>query len=72
MSDMGEDFRAMRENRKELRAKYGIECPTCKVERPKACPTILLPQQRCRVCGYKDPRPRLTPEQSGWYPAEKL
>jgi hypothetical protein len=25
---------------------------------PKACPTILLPQQRCRIHGYRDPRPR--------------
>lgn len=22
-------------------------------------PPILLPQQRCKVCGYRDPRPRI-------------
>lgn len=24
----------------------------------EAAPSILLPQQRCKVCGYRDPRPR--------------
>ena len=59
MGDMGDDFRAMREAKKERRRKYGIECPVCKVKLPKAFPTILLPQQRCRMCGYRDPRPRV-------------
>ena len=57
--DMGELFNAMREQRRELRAKHGVDCPTCTVNLPKACPTILLPQQRCKVCGYRDPRQRL-------------
>ena len=57
---MIEDFRALDYLRKETRAKFGVHCPQCKVKRPKAHPTILLPQQRCRVDGYRDPRPELT------------
>lgn len=59
MGDMGDVFRDMRDHRRELRSKYGVECPQCKIVRPKANPSILLPQQRCRVDGYRDPRPRL-------------
>lgn len=60
MGDMGDDFRAMRDHKKRVREKFGIECPECKVKRPRACATILLPRQRCKVDGYRDPRPRLT------------
>lgn len=63
MGDMADDFRALRDHKKALRAKYGIECPECKRLRPRACATILMPQQRCRVDGYRDPRPELTDEQ---------
>lgn len=63
MSDMGEDFKAMRDHKKAVRDKYGVECPVCKVKRPKACATILLPQQVCRVDKFRDPRPALTNEQ---------
>jgi len=63
MGDMADDFRAMREHKQRLRAKYGVECPECKRLRPKACATILLPQQRCRVDKYIDPRPSLTDQQ---------
>lgn len=65
MSDTIDDYKAIGENKKRLRAKYGVLCPECKVKRPKAHPTILLPQQRCRVDGYRDPRPELTDEQWG-------
>jgi hypothetical protein len=58
MGDMGEYFKDLKNNRKLLRQKFGVECPGCKVKRPKASPTILLPQQKCKVCGYRDPRPR--------------
>lgn len=54
----GEVFAAFRQARKEAREKYGVLCPRCKVVRPKAHPSILLPQQRCKVDGYRDPRPR--------------
>lgn len=58
MGDMAESFRAMRDARKERRAKHGVECPECKRLQPKRSPTILLPGQRCKVDGYRDPRPR--------------
>ena len=63
MSDMGDDFKALKDHKKALRAKYGIECPECRRKRPKANATILMPQQRCRVDGYRDQRPELTDEQ---------
>jgi hypothetical protein len=56
MSDVGEAFKALKDHKREMRAKHGVECPQCKVNRPKANATILLPQQRCRVDGYRDPR----------------
>lgn len=63
MGDMGEIFNAMKDHRKELRARHGVKCPECVVKLPKAHPSILLPQQRCKIHGYRDPRPRLTDEQ---------
>jgi hypothetical protein len=63
MGDSAEGFRAMTSHRKDLRAKYGVNCPRCAQARPKARPSILLPQQRCRVDGYTDPRPELTNDQ---------
>lgn len=56
MGDMGDDFRAHREHKRQQRAQHGRECPRCKEVRPKAHPSILLPGQRCRVDGYVDPR----------------
>lgn len=53
---MGDLFRLMRQERAELRAKLGVPCPVCVKRLPKAHPTILLPQQRCRIHGYRDPR----------------
>lgn len=58
MGDMGDDFRAMREQRKELREKLGVPCPRCVEFLKKASPAILLPGQLCRVHRYRDPRPR--------------
>lgn len=58
MGDMAEVFYALRMERRERRLKYGVECPQCKIVRPKAHPSILLPQQVCKVDGYKDPRSR--------------
>lgn len=63
MSDTGEVFRAMDDHRKRVREKFGVSCPQCAIKRPKACASILLPQQRCRVDGYVDPRPELTDEE---------
>lgn len=61
MSDYGDMCRDIREARSEARAKHGVNCPKCAETRPKAHPSILLPQQRCKVDGYRDPRPR-TPD----------
>ena len=63
MSDMGDDFRVLRDHKKALRERHGVECPECKRLQPKRNATILLPRQRCRVDGYRDPRPELTDEQ---------
>lgn len=59
MGDMGDSFKAWKVEKAERRAKYGVSCPRCAVKRPKANPSILLPQQVCRIDGYRDPRPRL-------------
>jgi hypothetical protein len=63
MGDMGELFNAFKEQKKELRAKYGVPCPECVSKLPKANPSILIPGQRCRIHGYRDGRPRI--DQSG-------
>lgn len=60
MGDMGDIFNAMKAHRRKMRNKFGVDCPQCAVARPKANPSILLPQQRCKVDGYRDPRPALT------------
>lgn len=59
MGDVGEVFNAIREERRKLRAEHGVNCPQCRVKQPKRTPSILLPGQRCKVDGYRDPRPRL-------------
>lgn len=58
MGDSAELWRTVKENRRDVRTRLGINCPVCTVNLPKACPTLLLPRQRCRVCGYRDPRTR--------------
>lgn len=65
MGDSVDDMRAIGNHKKRLRAKYGVDCPECKRLRPKGNPSLLLPQQTCRVDRYKDPRPELTDEQYG-------
>jgi hypothetical protein len=57
VGDEGDLWRAVRAERRDKRMRLGVECPRCKVVRPNACPSILLPQQRCKVDGYRDPRP---------------
>lgn len=64
MSDMVDMYRDVRAMRKARRDKFGVPCPRCKEKRPKAEPSILLPNQACKVDGYLDPRTeRLTDEQ---------
>lgn len=57
MGDMGDYYNDIRAWKKERRERLGVHCPQCKIKRPRAHPTILLPGQRCRVDGYRDPRP---------------
>jgi hypothetical protein len=58
MGDMGDYFNDLKEARKERRARLGVACPQCAIVRPKTNASILLPGQRCKVDGYRDPRPR--------------
>lgn len=58
MGDMGDYYNDLKADRKERRARLGVPCPQCNVKQPKRQPTILLPGQRCKVDGYRDPRPR--------------
>jgi len=71
MSECGEVFRQLKDHKKRVRAAYGVECPVCKTQRPKGNATILLPQQRCRMDKYQDPRPYLTDEQYSFNNGEK-
>jgi len=64
MSEYAELCRDMRDHKREMKAKFGVLCEGCKIARPKAHPTIMLPQQRCKVCGNKDNRPRSIMENS--------
>ena len=57
-SEMGEMFNALRDERRDRRALLGVHCPQCAIARPKANASILLPGQRCKIDGYRDPRPR--------------
>lgn len=57
--DMGEYWNDLKAHRRELREKHGVACPDCVRKLPKACPSILLPGQRCKIHGYRDPRPRV-------------
>lgn len=63
MSDVAEMYEAIKDHKKRLRATYGIPCPECQRLLPRANPSVLLPQQTCRIHRYKDLRPELTDEQ---------
>ena len=58
MGDMGDYYNDLRDSRRDRRARLGVPCPQCATARPKANASILLPDQRCKVDGYRDPRPR--------------
>ncbi len=58
MGDMGDYFNDWKWHKEATRERLGIKCPQCKIVRPKAHPSILLPGQRCKVDGYIDPRIR--------------
>jgi hypothetical protein len=59
MADLGDFWKDIKDSKKSFKAKYGIPCPECKRLQPKRNPSILVPQQECRVDGYIDPRPRI-------------
>jgi len=54
MGDVGDFWRDVKEAQRAMKA----ECPKCLSVRPRANPSKLLPGQRCKVCGYVDPRKR--------------
>lgn len=56
MGDMGDYYRDLKEFRRDERKRLGVECPRCKELRPRTNASILVPGQRCRVDGYRDPR----------------
>lgn len=58
MSDYGDQCRDLKEAKRRVRAKHGVPCPECVKKLPRANPTLLLPQQTCKIHKYRDPRPR--------------
>ncbi len=52
MGDVGDIYKIVKENKKERKRLYGINCPDCNKKQPKRIPTRLLPGQKCKVCGY--------------------
>ena len=64
MGDMGDYWRDVKDAIAERKALLGIDCPGCPRIQPKRIPTRLLPGQKCKVCGYKDPRPYNTKEKA--------
>lgn len=57
MSEAMEYFRDAKDFRKHLRSIYGVPCPECVRLLPRANPSLLLPEQTCRIHRYRDPRP---------------
>lgn len=58
VSDYGDFCRDLRDAKRDARSKHGVPCPECQRLLPKAHPAILLPGQKCRIHGYRDPRKR--------------
>lgn len=58
MGDVGDYWNDHRDYKRDVRAKLGVECPECQRLRPRTNASILLPGQKCRIDGYRDPRPR--------------
>ena len=63
MSDSIDAYKDIANHTKAVRAKHGVPCPECVRLLPRAHPTILLPQQRCRIHKYRDARPELTDDE---------
>lgn len=56
MGDEGEFWRDVKAYRREQRDKFGENCMGCIANHPKRNPSILMPGQRCKWCGYADKR----------------
>ncbi len=52
---MGDIFNAMKDSLRERKARFGIDCPGCKIKEPKRIPTRLCPGWKCKVCGFVAP-----------------
>ena len=65
MSDYGDQCRELKDAKRIARAKYGAPCPVCVEKLPKTHPSILLPQQVCKIHKYRDPRP-YDPSKTMW------
>ena len=55
-----EVWTAWRNDTRLLRAMFGVPCPECVSKLPRAQPSVLLPQQICRIHKHRDSRPALT------------
>lgn len=55
MGEIGDIWRDHKAFVKEQKRRFGIDCPGCIEHHPKRNPTRLLPNQRCKVCGYVAP-----------------
>ena len=55
MGDVGDAYKGLREWRKELRAKFGVECADCRRLLPMASPSILLPGWKCKMHPFRAP-----------------
>ena len=65
--DMGEHFNDLRDYRRAMRERFGQPCADCVRLLPKACPSILLPGQRCKIKGHgRDQRTRLPDDTNPW------
>jgi hypothetical protein len=56
MGDMGDDFNAWRESKRQARQKYGVPCEDCIRLLPKASPSILMPGQKCSMHPFRAPQ----------------
>lgn len=65
-SDTAEIFTEAKAWAKARRDHYAVNCPRCNEVQPKRQPTRLMPAQRCKVDGYRDPRPRLAVDGLGF------
>jgi len=52
MGDMADIYNALRDDKKENRLRNGKACDGCVQHHPKRSPSILMPGQRCRWCGF--------------------